>query len=45
MGFDRGDLKELEALWLEKLKPYEERGYHERVPGQTAEVICHETVL
>lgn len=24
------DLKTLEALWLEKLQPYDERGYHKR---------------
>jgi len=24
----RDDLKELEAMWLEKLKPFGERGYH-----------------
>lgn len=24
----RNDLKELESLWLEKLKPFGERGYH-----------------
>ena len=26
----RTELSELENLWLEKLKPYEEQGYHER---------------
>ena len=24
------DLAELEAIWIEKLQPFEERGYHER---------------
>jgi hypothetical protein len=27
-----GDLKELEAMWLEKLQPYDARGYHKRKP-------------
>lgn len=28
----REDLRTLEALWLEKLQPYEERGYNKRKP-------------
>jgi group I intron endonuclease len=28
------DLKELEALWLEKLEPFEERGYNSRPKGK-----------
>ncbi|TCL76390.1 hypothetical protein EDC14_1002149 [Hydrogenispora ethanolica] len=28
----REDLKALEELWLEKLQPYDERGYHKRKP-------------
>jgi hypothetical protein len=27
------DLKALEALWLEKLQPYGDKGYHSRPPG------------
>ena len=26
----RSDLKELEALWLEKLQPYGDKGYHKK---------------
>lgn len=32
-GYDYGaDLRTLEALWLEKLQPYADRGYHRRKP-------------
>jgi hypothetical protein len=27
-----GDLKALEAMWLEKLQPYDTRGYHKKKP-------------
>lgn len=32
-GYDHdGDLRTLEAMWLEKLQPYDGKGYHKRKP-------------
>lgn len=34
-GYDpAADLRELESMWLEKLSPYDERGYNERPTPQ-----------
>src|SRR5262245_54871175 len=37
VGYDyRADLVALEELWLEKLQPYDERGYNEKKKGKDA---------